>query len=160
MGLIIAPFSKDTEARVARDMNRLFNLFLPEVKQTIGAKNPEFICLDDFQATCLFYCLQGELINLRRSRVLETRNAQADFWQTEKITIWTTEVWLLLLAMEFQESGRILMINNLMREFFPSIFESSIIFGRDALKMLKKIEAQLPSGREIPEEAEELLMLI
>ncbi len=160
MSLIVAPFPKETEERIARDMNRLFNLFLPEVKRTIGAKNPEYICLEDFRAACLFYYLQGELLRLRGSMAIEQKNSQVDFWQTEKITIWMTEVWLLLLAMEFQESGKAIMVNSLMKDFFPKIFESSIIFGRDAIEMLKKIEARLPSGKEIPEEAEELLMLI
>lgn len=160
MNLIVAPFPKDTQERIARDMNRLFNLFLPEVRRAIGTKRPDYILLEDFQAVCLFYYLQGELLRLQGSTRLNQTNAEVDFWQTDKVTIWITEIWLLLLALEFQESGKVLMINDLMKEFFPKIFESSIIFGRDAINMLKKIEAQLPSGREIPEEAEELLMLI
>ena len=84
MGLIVAPFPKETEERIARDMNRLFNLFLPEVKRTIGAKNPEYICLEDFRAACLFYYLQGELLRLRGSMVVDQKILRLIFGKPKK----------------------------------------------------------------------------
>ncbi len=160
MGLIVAPLPKPEVELVARNMNRLFNLFLPEIKRIIKTNRPECIFVEDMDALCLFYSLQGEIASLKKSKAIETKNAEVDFWQPEKITVWTTETWLFLLALEFQDSGKTQMVNGLMEEFFPKIFESSIIFGREAITMLKRIEAKLPSGRQIPEEAEELLMLV
>ena len=152
MGLITPPLSRKTEEAVAKDMNRLFNLFLPEIRSAMKAREPEVVHL--------FYALQGSLQTLREPEGRILRNVDTDFLGVSRTTIWTTEAWLFFLALEFVNSGRIEMVNDLMRKSFPKMFESPLIYGVEAVDILRRVEARLPSGRQIPEEAEELLMLV
>lgn len=160
MGLISAPLPRKVEEAVARDMNRLFNLFLPEIRFAMMAQEPKSIWVKEPEVVHLFYALQGSLQTLREPKDGILRNADADFLGVSRTTIWTTEAWLFFLALEFANSGKIEMVNDLMRESFPKMFESPLIYGVEAVDVLRRVEARLPSGRQIPEEAEELLMLI
>ena len=160
MGLITPPLSRKTEEAVAKDMNRLFNLFLPEIRSAMKAREPESIWVQEPEVVHLFYALQGSLQTLREPEGRILRNVDTDFLGVSRATIWTTEAWLFFLALEFVNSGRIEMVNDLMRKSFPKMFESPLIYGVEAVDILRRVEARLPSGRQIPEEAEELLMLV
>jgi hypothetical protein len=125
------------------------------------AREPESILVRPPEVVHLFYLVQGSVHSMKEPEGLSIlRHGDGDFLGVGRTTIWTTEAWLFFLGMEFVNSGRIEMVNDIMRESFPKMFECPLIYGVDAINILRRIEAKLPTGRRIPEEAEELLMLI
>lgn len=164
MGRIVLPKEYAThEFMVAVNFNHLLNAFLRETRHVLKEMDSDSAIVffpeqTAFHLNAIRDCLS---VQNEASSVAEAlMTPEWNFFRIPEMAIFTTDVWLTFLALDFKTCGHLRMISDQMIALFPEIFEPTIIYGRDVLCMLESIEKTLPPGEKIPREALSILPII
>ncbi len=156
------------EFMAAVNFNHLFNAFLEEEAKLLKEAEPECPVLLPEQTLFHLKLIRDSLsLENQATSISEILTAPEevlmatgrDFFRVPEMALFTTDVWLFFLALDFR-NGQMRMVSDQMIAMFPEIFEPTIVFGHDVIKVLASIEKTLPRGEKIPVQARSILPLI